>query len=237
MRKTGTLYGIGVGPGDPELISLKAVRILRRLTDVYVASSTKHNYSLAEKIVSSHLKECVAVVPLYFPMTHNRKKLSEAWKANTLQVVKKLKAGKDAAFVTLGDPMIYSTFGYIMHTIKETDPDIPIEIIPGITSYQAGAASAGRVLAEGEESFIVISGALGAEKLKQVINHTDSVVMLKVYRNYKEILDTLNQLDLATRSVLISRCGLNGEEIEGNLNDRADTSPPYLSLLLIRKKD
>lgn len=133
--------------------------------------------------------------------------------------------------------MIYSTFGYIMHTIKETDPDIPIEIIPGITSYQAGAAAAGQILAEAEESYAVISGALGSQKLKDIIDHTDSVVMLKVYRNYREILDTLNQLGLASGSILVSRCGLDGEVILRDLKKGFDAPPPYLSLLLIKKTD
>ena len=235
--KHGTLYGIGVGPGDPELITLKAINALRRVAVVFAAASTKDSHSLAEKIVSSHLKEGVPVEPLGFPMTRDKKILAEAWQENARKVVKALKKGENAAFITLGDPMIYSTFGYLMRTIKETDPDISIEIIPGITSYQAGAATAGQILVEAEESYAVISGALGSQKLKDIINHTDSVVMLKVYRNYKEILNTLNELDLTADSVLISRCGLDGEEIDGNLKDRPEKTPTYLSFLIIKKKE
>ena len=80
------------------------------------------------------------------------------------------------------------------------------------------------------------SGVLGARRLKQVIDRTDSVVVLKVYRNYREILDTLNELDLTARSVLISRCGLDGEEIVWNLKDRDNKPPPYMSHLIIRKR-
>ncbi|MBW1766880.1 MAG: precorrin-2 C(20)-methyltransferase [Deltaproteobacteria bacterium] len=235
--KNGTLYGIGVGPGDPELITLKAINILRRVAVVFAAASTKNSHSLAEKIVSPHLKEGVPVVPLGFPMTRDKKMLAGAWRENARKVVETLKKEEDAAFITLGDPMIYSTFGYIMRTIKETDPDIPIEIIPGITSYQAGAAAAGQSLVEAEESYAVISGALGSQKLKDIIDHTDSVVMLKVYHNYKEILDTLNQLDLTAGSVLISRCGLDGEKILTDVKKLRDKDPPYLSLLIIKKNN
>jgi len=234
---SGTLYGVGVGPGDPELITLKAIKILRRVSVVFAAASPKNSHSLAEKIVSSHLNEAVPIVRLDFPMTLDKAKLNAAWRINADRVIETLKAGRDAALITLGDPLTYSTFGYLMRTIKETAPETSIKIIPGITSYQAGSASAGWVLAEGEESFTVISGALGPEKLKKVIDHTDKVVMLKVYRNYKEILDTLNQLDLTNKSVLISRCGLDEEEIVCNVKDRPDEVPPYLSLLLIKKKD
>ena len=108
-------------------------------------------------------------------------------------------------------------------------------MVPGITSYHAGSAFAARVLAEGEESFTVISGAMGAQRLKEVIEHTDNVVVLKVYRNYKEILDTLQELNLTSQAILISRCGLNEEEIVWDLEEMADSVPPYLSLLLIKK--
>ena len=123
-----------------------------------------------------------------------------------------------------------------MQMIKESGREIPIKIIPGITSYQAGSATAGLILAEGEESFTVISGALGAGNLKKVIDSTDTVVMLKVYRNYKEIFDTLQDLDLTDRSVLISKCGLEGEEVFQDIKERPDSVPPYLSLLIIKKK-
>ena len=233
--KYGTLYGLGVGPGDPELITLKAMKILRKVAVVFAAASTKNNYSLAVDIASAHLTKGVPVEFIGFPMTRDKEILKAAWQDNARKVTEPLKKGKDVAFITLGDPMTYSTFGYIMQTIKEVYPDIPVKVIPGITSYHAAAASACQVLAEGEESFTVVSGALGAENLKELVDHTDNLVMLKVYRNYKEIIDTLNRVGLTDRSILISRCGLDGEQIVRDLEDCPDSVPPYLSLLLIRK--
>jgi precorrin-2/cobalt-factor-2 C20-methyltransferase len=234
--KYGTLYGVGVGPGDAELVTVKATKVLGQVAVVFAAASSNNNYSLAVQIAAPYLKQGVPVERLGFPMSRDKKMLADAWEENGRKVVETLKQGKDAAFITLGDPLIYSTFGYILETIRETDPDIPIKIIPGVTSYQAGAAAAGRILVEADESYAVISGAAGARRLKQVIDHTDSVVMLKVYRNYREILDTLDELDLTAGSVLISRCGLDGEEIVRNLKDRDHTAPPYMSLLIIRKR-
>ncbi len=234
---TGTLYGIGVGPGDPDLITLKAINTLRRVSVIYAAASTTNGHSIAEKIISPHLNGDVPIERLNFPMTRDREELKAAWQKNADIIIERLKKGGNAALITLGDPMTYSTFGYIMQTIKQTDRSVPIKVIPGITSYQAGSASAEWVLAEGEESFSVISGAMGPEKLKSVIEHTDNVVMLKVYRNYKEILDTIRELDLSDKSVLISRCGLEEERVVCDINDLPDEVPPYLSLLLIRKKN
>jgi precorrin-2/cobalt-factor-2 C20-methyltransferase len=233
---TGTLYGIGVGPGDPELMTLKAVRALSGVDVVYTAASTRNSYSIAVEIVTPHLKAGIPILRLDFPMTRDRGLLNEAWRRNAGIVRDTLFKGLDAALITLGDPMTYSTFGYLMRTLKEESPELPVKVIPGITSYQAAAAAACRVLAEGEESLTVISGAMGPERLRRVVDHTDNVVMLKVYRNYREIMDALRDMDLARFSVMVSRCGFEGEQIVTDLENLPDEVPPYLSLLLIRKK-
>jgi precorrin-2/cobalt-factor-2 C20-methyltransferase len=237
MMQTGILYGIGIGPGDPEFITLKAVNILQKVSVVFAASSTKNTYSLAEEIVSPHLKKDTPVIHLGFPMTLDKKILETAWQDNASKVISTIKEGKDAAFITLGDPMTYSTFGYLMEAVQKNDPRISIKIIPGITSYHAAAARAGQIMAKAEESFTVMSGALGEGNLKKAVDTSNTVVILKVYRKYRKILDTLTKLDLADRSVLVSRCGLTGENIVKNISEHPDTNPDYLSMLLIRKKD
>ncbi len=232
----GTLYGIGVGPGDPELITLKAVDILKKVDVVYAASSTKNHYSLAMNIASRFIAKHIPVLFLKFPMTRNRETLEEAWNSNAREILGHIREGKDVAFITLGDPMTYSTFGYVMQAIRKFDPDVPVYIVPGVTSYHAAAAVSGHILAEAEESFTVVSGALGAEQLRRIIHHTDNVVMLKVYRNYKEILDEIDRLGLMKNTKLISRCGLDGQHIVDDIDKRRDKMPPYLSLLLIKKR-
>ncbi|MBW2105041.1 MAG: precorrin-2 C(20)-methyltransferase [Deltaproteobacteria bacterium] len=235
--KKGTLYGIGVGPGDPDLITVKAVRVLNNVAVIFSATSTKNAYSLAADIVSSHLKKETPIVLLGFPMTYNKDKLSIAWEENARKVIDSVTKGLDVACITLGDPMTYSTFGYLMRTIKEKDPDIRIKIIPGITSYQAASASVGQVLVEGDESLTIVSGAPGAKKLKDIIDHSDNIIMVKVYHHYKEIIRTLDELNLTSKAILVSHSGLDGEEIVHDLKKNIDKIPPYLSILLIRKKD
>jgi precorrin-2/cobalt-factor-2 C20-methyltransferase len=236
IMKTGTLYGIGVGPGDPELITLKAVKALQSVDVVYTAASSKNRYSIAVEIVTPHLKDGIPIQRLDFPMTRDRGVLNGAWSRNAEIVRNTLEDGKDAALITLGDPMTYSTFGYLMRTLSEASPELEVRVIPGITSYQAGAAAAKRVLAEGEESLTVVSGAMGPRRLRAVIDHTDNVVMLKVYKNYREIMEALNDLDLARHSVMVSRCGFDGERIITRLEELPDEVPSYLSLLLIKKR-
>jgi precorrin-2/cobalt-factor-2 C20-methyltransferase len=232
---TGTLYGIGVGPGDPELITLKAVKILKKVSQIFAAASSKNSYSLALNIVRCHLNGA-GVENLPFPMTKDPEVLTEAWERNALRVLAVLAQGRDAAFVTLGDPLTYSTFGYLLQTLKRLDPEVRVVTIPGITSYSAAAALSQIPLSEGEESFFVVSGALGAERLKEALRQTDNVVLLKTYRCFPEIFRTLEELELLDCATFISRVGLEGETVVQNLRELKGRDLPYLSMLIIKKK-
>ncbi len=233
--KVGTLYGIGVGPGDPDLITLKAVRVLQRVPHIFASCSTKNNYSLALNIVRPHLNGA-GIEPLPFPMTRDPQVLKEAWEKNAGRVLEVLNSGADAAFVTLGDPLTYSTFGYLLKTLKRLNPEVRVVTIPGITSYSAAAARTHIPLTEGEESFVLISGAQGAARLREVVDQSDNIVMLKTYRHFDEIYRALEELDLLDRAVCISRCGLDGETVVENLRDCKGQPLPYLSMIIIKKK-
>jgi precorrin-2/cobalt-factor-2 C20-methyltransferase len=232
---TGTLYGIGVGPGDPELITLKALKVLQQVPHIFASCSTRNNYSLALGIIRCHLNGA-GLEHLPFPMTRDPGALQEAWEQNARRVLEVLESGQDAAFVTLGDPLTYSTFGYLLKTLKRLAPQVRIVTIPGITSYNAAAALTHTPLTEGEESFYVVSGALGAARLKEVVDKSDNIVMLKTYRHFDEIYTALEEMDLLDRSTCISRCGLDGETIVENLRDLKGRELPYLSMVIIKKK-
>ena len=153
-RELGTLYGIGVGPGDPELIPVKAVRILQEVDIIYTASSTKNTYSLAVNTAQCYIPETTPVAMLPFPMTKDRQEAQSAWEENARIIIAELEAGKNVAFLTLGDSTTYSTYGYLMQYVQTLAPHIPIITIPGITSYQAAAARLNTPLVEGEESLV-----------------------------------------------------------------------------------
>ncbi len=233
--KTGTLYGIGVGPGDPDLITLKALKVLQHVPQIFASCSSKNNYSLALNIVRRHLNGA-GIEHLPFPMIRDPQVLQEAWEKNARRVLEVLDTGADAAFVTLGDPLTYSTFGYLLKTLKRLRPEARVVTIPGITSYSAAAALTHTPLTEGEESFYVVSGALGAARLREVVEKSDNIVMLKTYRNFGEIYQALEELDLLDRATCISRCGLEGETVVENLRDYQGQPMPYLSMVIIKKK-
>jgi precorrin-2/cobalt-factor-2 C20-methyltransferase len=233
--KKGTLYGIGVGPGDPELITLKALKVLEKRPHIFAAASSKNTYSLALDIIQTHLNGA-PVEQLSFPMTRDQKELQEAWEKGARRVLEVLATGTDAAFITLGDPLTFSTFGYLLKTIKGLDPRVEVVTIPGITSYHAAAAITQTPLGEGEESFLVVSGALGAAKLREAVDKTDTVVLLKTYRHADDILTALDELGLTDRAVLVSRCGLDDETVVQDVASLKGCPLPYLSMIIVRKK-
>lgn len=230
----GTLFAVGVGPGDPDLLTLKAVKALARASLVFAASSTRNDTSLALSIASAHLPPGTPVELLAFPMTRDQAELEHAWQANARRVLDALAAGRDAAFITLGDPMTYSTFLYLWRTMRAINPDLRVEIVPGVSSVQASAAAAGIGLVESGENLAILSGVDDPGRLRKALEACDSAVILKAYRSYPKLLELLRSMGLAEKSVLVSRCGLDGQSIQHGLTE-CDGHPPYFSLILVKK--
>ncbi len=232
----GIFYGIGVGPGDPELISLKAVRVLAQTRYIFAASSPGNGYSLALRIAEAHLAPESVVQLLPFPMTREKAALAPAWRENSLRVLEVLRQGHDAAFLTLGDPLIYSTFGYLARTLRELDPEAEIRAIPGITSFQAAAAATGRVLCEAGENLLLLSGLDEEAAAAKTLAEPDNIVILKVYKNFQKLRGLLQEQDLSGKCAFVSRLGLDEEIICRDLESAPD-APHYLSMLLINKRE
>ncbi len=234
MRQ-GTLYAIGVGPGDPELLTLKAARVLGGVDTVFTAASPKNDHSHALSIASAHLSPTVNVERLEFPMTRDRAVLQDAWETAARRVRDTLAEGRDAAFLTLGDPMTYSTFGYLLRTLRAMAPDARVEAVPGITSYHAAAAATLSPLCEGEENLTVISGIADEERLMTTLSGADNAVVLKAYRNLPAIRRAIARLDMSAGVKAVSRLGM-AEEARWSGLDELPEKLPYFSLLLLLKE-
>jgi precorrin-2/cobalt-factor-2 C20-methyltransferase len=234
--KTGTLYGLGVGPGDPELLTLKAVRILGEVDLVFTAASPGNDYSLAQQIAAPHLRPGIDVRRLDFPMVGRGPDLAAAWRANAEEMAAALKAGLSAAFLTLGDPSTYSTYSYVLPYLTELLPPDRVVTVPGVTSYQLAAARANQPLVSGLESLTIISGVEDPENFSDLLDLSDNVAILKTYRSYDSIQELLKKKNLLDRAVLYSKVGLPDEEIRADLHKRPVTTPPYLSLMIVKKR-
>lgn len=231
----GTLYGVGVGPGSPDLLTLRAVSVLQSVSVILAAASPKNDDSLALSIASPHLPASYEVLRLDFPMTRDRDILEAAWKKNAELTDGILRSGRSAAFLTLGDPMTYSTFGYLMRSVLALNAGTPVEIVPGITSYQAAAAETRTVLCEGEESLLLISGISQEQRLHQLLADSDSSVILKTYRNMPTIQKALADAGKDTECLFVSRLGLDGGSVVRGRSAFPE-KPPYLSLVMVPPK-
>lgn len=227
----GTLYGIGVGPGDPDLLTLKAVQVLRRVKHIFASSSSKNGFSVAEGIMRPHLREGVEVRRLRFPMTNDVEVLQHAWEENTHKLVQCLDQGEDVVLVTLGDPLLYSTVGYILRTLRRAYPDYPVEIIPGITSFQQAAALTQTILAEGEQPLHILAGTMSEDALAETLSQKGNFVILKAYKNFTVIREQLRHNNMAHDCVYASRIGLEREKICRGIENLVE-DPTYLTLLL-----
>ena len=234
-EKLGKLYGIGVGPGDPDLLTLKAVKVLQKVSVVFTAASAKNDYSLALEIARPHIPAEARIHPLAFPMTRDIAAKQAAWAANADIVADYLLQGRDAAFLTLGDSLTFSTFGYLLRQIGERFPDIPVETVPGITSYQASAAALNMPLVEGEESLLVVSGAQGGDLFREHGRKPDNVVFMKAYRNVPSICEALDEAGMLGQAAGVVSCSLPGEELVRDVKTLLHREPNYWTLIIAKK--
>jgi precorrin-2/cobalt-factor-2 C20-methyltransferase len=213
---------------------MAAVKKLAQVDVILAASSSKNEYSLALGIAKPHMPENIRVIMLKFPMTKDKQALADAWAENGRITADILKQGHNAAFLTLGDPMIYSTFGYLLKILQKTHPEIPVEIIPGVTSFQAAASKTQTILTESGENLVIFSGVGDEQKLDTLLGQADNAVILKSYKNFDILRKTVHKHSRTQSSVFVSRLGLEGERITHNL-DEITRQPHYLSLLLVKK--
>jgi precorrin-2/cobalt-factor-2 C20-methyltransferase len=234
-KKTGTLYGIGVGPGDPDLITIKAAKILNRVDIVFAAASTKNDHSLAVNIAREHIPDSARVIRLKFPMTRDKTETRKVWKEHAHTIIAELEKGQNVAFLTLGDSMTYSTYGYILRYVQTLAQHLEAQTVPGITSYQAAAARLNTPLVEGEESLMIVSGVKGGNRLRELGGKPENVVFLKAYRNVTDIKSAIEESGKYSSCVGVQSCGHPDEEIVSDIDELSRRKPNYWTLILTKQ--
>ena len=226
--QSGRLYLVGIGPGDPELMTCKAVRILQS-TQVWVAPKAKKNGSSSAVQIASGQVELNGkeIVELCFPMKKVRlgqdhdPEVEQGWHQAAETVLYHLEQGRDVAFPTLGDPSLYSTAFYLLAVLQELRPELPVTIIPGITAMAACS---------------IVPAAFDDERLRGILKTFDAVVLMKVFRKLPRIIGLLDELGLTDQAVLIERCGMEDQRIYTDIREAADKKLHYFTTLLVRKK-
>lgn len=226
-------YGIGIGPGDSELITVKASQLLGRLEVLYTPQGKKGVQSLALSIAQPYLSEKLEIKSRHFPMTHSLDTKEREWMqiANEIQV--DIAAGKNVGFITLGDPMVYSTYSYLLRYL---DSNIPTKTIPGITSFTSMAAELNQPLALDEESLAIIPATAGVEKIRQAIHLHENLVIMKVATRLAEVLELLRAENLLSQASLVSHASRPDQVILSNLEDLdPNVSLSYFTSMMVKR--
>ena len=231
---SGIFYGIGVGPGDPELLTVKAIKAIENV-DVLIAPKTeKKDGSVALAVARPYLKKDVEIVYQVFPMVKGfAENSTDAWEANKQEILALLQAGKNVAFLTIGDPMFYSTYIYIYRLLE--NEDVEIKTIPGIPAFVAIGSQLGYPIVEGDDVLTVIPATASPEKVENAMQAADNVVLMKVYKNFEDMADLLAENNMAEQAVLVSRAGLDDEKIIYDVVAHKKDKLNYLSTILTRK--
>ncbi|ARK26233.1 precorrin-2 C(20)-methyltransferase [Sporosarcina sp. P37] len=231
----GKLYGLGVGPGDPELITVKAFRKLQECPVIAYPKKLRGSKSYAHRIVDVYINPAEKkMLGLVFPMTKDEEVLRAAWEKAAEEIYSFLAEGKDVAFVTEGDPMLFSTFIHLLGLMKTKHPDVPIETVAGISSFNGSANRLGIALAEGDDHVAMIPATDNMEQMRQVIEHHDAIVFIKVAKVIDEMLDLLEELDLLEKTHVVTKV-TSDEEVIWKTDELRGADLNYLSCMVVRK--
>lgn len=230
----GKLFGIGVGPGDSKLLTVKAVEAIQQADVILTPKTEKKDNSVAYQIASPYISEKTEILPIVFQMVTDMTVVTEQWEENRKMIAEKLDEGKNVVFLTLGDPMLYSTYMYVFKALENTGYEI--ETIPGIPAFLGIASYMGMPVTEWEENVLIMPATAGEEKLDQALAASDNAVIMKVYKRFEMVQKLLRKHHMIKNAVLVSRAGLPDEVIERDLDSLpADYDPNYLSTIIAKR--
>lgn len=234
--RVGTFYGIGVGPGDPELLTLKALRLIQTLPILFVPVARAGAPSYARTIAQTHLdSRQQPIVDLVFAMHEEPERMAARWMVNAEKIAASLGAGHDAGFLTEGDPSTYSTFVHVSGALHAIRPDVPVVVVPGISSPQAAAARLQLPLADRAERLVILPASYERDDLRSILTTFDTVVLLKVAPVIDALVDLLEDLDLVERAAFVSRVGRPDEVCVRDVRSLRGQQLDYFSLLIVRR--
>jgi len=229
----GKFVGIGVGPGDPDLLTVKAIKAIEAADTLVCPEARNGKGSFAFEIAEQYIPKDTNILTLEFPMVHDHDVMMAAWKENAKIISERVKKGENVAFLTLGDPTVYSTYMYLLPLI---DQDIKVETIPGITSFCAVAANQNLPLALWEETFGIIPLKHGCESAEKALDHYDNVIIMKPSHDSEKLAEILESKGLQDKFVMISKCSTDIQQVTTDIQTLKDGKVPYLSTMIVKRK-
>jgi len=236
FKKKGKFYGVGVGTGNEKLLTLRAVEVLSSADIIFAPKSSSEKASTASFIARKAVKKKLKIIEPIFPMTRARKELEKAWVEAGERIAKELGEGKDAAFITIGDPMLYSTFFHVLRKVKKLIPDCSVEIVPGISSISSCMANSRIGILE-NQSLAVLPASSSAEKILEAVEKFDVVVIMKVPKEIEKIFEKLKKVK-GKKTLILTKCG-TGEfrmhEIKGT--EKFNLGLSYFSMVILYSQE
>jgi precorrin-2/cobalt-factor-2 C20-methyltransferase len=227
---SGTLFGVGTGPGDPELMTLKAVRVIAS-AKVVVSLSADAKPGLARTIAAQHIADASLELVIDMPMRVDPAEGQAAYDKAVVTIRRHLDAGDDVAFLCEGDPMFYGSFMYVLARLSAV---YPVSIVPGIASPMAAAAMAKMPLCARDDAFAVIPAPLPDARIEALLEAADTAVIMKLGRHLPRIRALLDRSGLTGQTIYVERATMDGERLM-RLGDLPPDAAPYFSLLLIAR--
>jgi len=238
----GTFYVVGVGPGDPQLMTLKAVTTLQNCDTWFVPSAFENGGSMALKIVEGAIQSGgKKILSHHFPMKQVKRdaepdaEVKAAWNEAAKTIMEILDSGNDVVFPTLGDPAIYSTGFYVCETLQEYGTPFKLEIIPGVSAIGATSAASGMPLCLGDERLVVIPATFKDDKIKEILKNCDGAVFMKVFKVMDKLVPLLEELDMIDKAVLVERCSLEDQRVWTDIRETVGKELHYFSTMVVRK--
>ena len=236
------LIGIGVGPGDPDLLTVKAVKAIQSTDIIMCPASREDRPSIALSVVSSLIDKTKnqEIIKLIFPMTKDKDVLESTWKKNAKIMAEKVLSGKNVVYLTVGDPYLYSTWIYMHREIETNYPELKISVIPGIVSIFTFASKVGISIAEGAEKVAIIPSCYDLTAVREIAKNTECLIFLKDGRYFDQVIDLLKESGFPDNSIFAigQDLGTDKEIIRkltlGEVNDDTLTSK-YFSILVVKR--
>ena len=232
--KSGKLYGVGIGPGDPRYLTLRAADVLRSADVIFTVISRNASSSVSRSVVES-LRPRGEIRLQMFSMSRDRVTREAQVQANADAIIDDLRAGRDCAFATLGDAMTYSTFGYVLDRIRKAIPGVEVEIVPGVTSFATLAAKAETVLVENGEQLRVIPSFRSDMAESLDFPKGSTTILLKTYHSRAALLDRLAREE-NVEVLYGEHLTMEGQTLLTDPDAIRERPEEYLSLIMVKKQ-
>lgn len=235
-NRTGSLYGVGVGPGDPELLTIKAQKTLQKVAVISFTQLDDGKESYALSVVRGVLEAAKPeFLAITIPSDDETPVSPQTWTDAAAEIAGHLSQGKDVAFITEGDPMLYSEFFQVLGSVKSVVPDLEFEIIPGVSSVMAAAASSGMPLVTHGQRLTILPKVYGIDDLREAITNSDTTVLMEVDRDLLQALANMEKLGLTGKATYVRQASTARENVVEDISKLEAEDLDYFSLLIIRR--